>query len=370
METSVQEALKIGLVNNQIHTLVISGGTGVGKSYILRQCLEAWHIPYRLIPIYVENSQLQETIDFEASLEQGKMIMSAGLLDDTSTRCWVVDDGHVLAPEVRHALLVEAKQRQILLIMTINHEDRTSIAGDNQSDLDDALCEEETSSIDVISPEDMLSLIATKRVQNIVVSDAMLSLAISYALQARTVGHGAEYVLLQVMKSLAVLDGSSYCKPIHADRAALYVLPHRMKRDEASESQSSQGDNGSSTNDQNQLQKNTEMAEDSDVDNSSNSGGEDSNGDESNPNESDNSNNDISGTEDGASNQDVFGNANQEETSGTNDANPKEPDSSDSRSTNADVSNGLSSVSLPDTVARIANQMFHWKLQSYKTVDR
>ena len=34
------------------------------------------------------------------------------------------------------------------------------------------------------------------------------------------------------------------------------------------------------------------------------------------------------------------------------------------------VSNGLSSVSLPDTVARIANQMFHWKLQSYKTVDR
>ena len=53
------------------------------------------------------------------------MIMSAGLLDDTSTRCWVVDDGHVLAPEVRHALLVEAKRRQILLIMTINHEDRT-----------------------------------------------------------------------------------------------------------------------------------------------------------------------------------------------------------------------------------------------------
>ena len=409
METSVQEALKIGLVNNQIHTLVISGGTGVGKSYILRQCLEAWRIPYRLIPIYVENSQLQETIDFEASLEQGKMIMSAGLLDDTSTRCWVVDDGHVLAPEVRHALLVEAKRRQILLIMTINHEDRTlddaewelvdvhvsmaastlesrvailqqnreeilcgeaSIAGDNQSDLDDALCEEETSSIDVISAEDMLSLIATKRVQNIAVSDAMLSLAISYALQAGTVGHGAEYILLQVMKSLAVLDGSSYCKPIHADRAALYVLPHRMKRDEASESQSSQGDNGSSTNDQNQSQKNTEIAEDSDVDNSSNSGGEDSNGDESNPNESDNSNNDISSTEDGASNQDVFGNANQEETSDTNDANLKEPDSSDSRSTDADVSNGLSSVSLPDTVACIANQMFHWKLQSYKTVDR
>lgn len=385
MDPSVQEALKIGLVNNQIHTLVISGGTGVGKSYILRQCLEAWHTPYRLIPIYVENSQLQETIDFEASLEQGKMIMSAGLLDDTSTRCWVVDDGHVLAPEVRHALLVEAKRRQILLIMTINHGDRT---------LDDAEWElvdvhvsmaaptlesriavlqqnrEEIQCVEASIAGDMLSLIATKRVQNIAVSDAMLSLAISYALQARTVGHGAEYVLLQVMKSLAVLDGSSYCKPIHADRAALYVLPHRMKRDEVSESQSLQGDNGSSENNQNQLQKSTETTEGSDVENSSNSNARDSNDNKSNPNESADSNDDICSIGDGVSNQDVSGNANQEETSDTNDANPTKFDSSDSRNTDGDLSNGLSSVSLPDTVARIANQMFHWKLQSYKTVDR
>ena len=45
MDTSVQEALKIGLVNDQIHTIVISGGTGVGKSYILRQCLENGKFP-------------------------------------------------------------------------------------------------------------------------------------------------------------------------------------------------------------------------------------------------------------------------------------------------------------------------------------
>ena len=125
METSVQEALKIGLINDQIHTIVISGGTGVGKSYVLRQCLEKWQIPYRLIPVYIDSSQLQESIDFEASLAQGKMVMTSGLLGDTSIRCWVVDDAHVLSSEVRHALLVEAKRRQILLILTINHEDRT-----------------------------------------------------------------------------------------------------------------------------------------------------------------------------------------------------------------------------------------------------
>ena len=36
MDTSVQEALKIGLVNDQIHSVVISGGTGVGKSFLVR----------------------------------------------------------------------------------------------------------------------------------------------------------------------------------------------------------------------------------------------------------------------------------------------------------------------------------------------
>ncbi len=43
--------------------------------------------------------------------------------------------------------------------------------------------------------------------------------------------------------------------PSHAERAALYVLPHRMKRDDIPESQTSQGENGNSTNDQNQSRR-------------------------------------------------------------------------------------------------------------------
>ena len=192
METSVQEALEIGLVNDQIHTIVISGGTGVGKSYVLRQCLEKWQIPYRLIPVYIDTSQLQESIDFEASLAQGKMVMASGLLGDTSNRCWVVDDAHVLSPEVRHALLVEAKRRQILLILTINHEDRT--LDDVEWELVDVHVSMDVPTLqskvkvlqrrrDEIEPssEDLLSLIDSKQVQSIVVPDAMLSLAISYA---------------------------------------------------------------------------------------------------------------------------------------------------------------------------------------------
>ena len=385
METSVQEALKIGLVNDQIHTIVISGGTGVGKSYVLRQCLEKWQIPYRLIPVYIDTSQLQESIDFEASLAQGKMVMASGLLGDTSIRCWVVDDAHVLSPEVRHALLVEAKHHQILLILTINHEDGT--LDDVEWELVDVHVSMDVPTLqskvkvlqrrrDEIEPssEDLLSLIDSKQVQSIVVPDAMLSLAISYALQARTVGHGAEYVLLQVMKSLAGLDGSSYCKPSHAEQAALYVLPHRMKRNDTSESQTSQGEESNNSSEQNQLQENTESATDnSDVDDSDNFDSEDSKRDEShsdelNANGLDNSN--IDGHA-GSSDMDFDdGKSRESNHPETLESTANERGTSDSMNTYSDTSNGISSLCLPDTVARIAKQFFQWKLQSSKTVDR
>lgn len=368
MDTSVQEALKIGLVNNQIHTLVISGGTGVGKSFIVRQCLEAWHIPYRVIPVYIDTSELQESIDFEASLAQGKMVMASSLLDDDSTHCWLIDDGHVLAPEVRHALLIEAKRRHILLIMTINHENQT--LGDAEWELVDVHVSMEAPSLEsriaVLQQNreesecrdtSKMEKFIVRPIQDVAVPDAMLSLAISYALQAHTVGHDAEYVLLQVMKSLAVLDGSSYCKPVHAERAALYVLPHRMKRDEISESQPSSG-NSSGNQEQTQA-KDTTDTDDSNSTMDSNTN--DPPDEEPNPNGPADSNH-IGETEEGASNQ--------EESSESCGSNSTSPVSDDGMDTDGNQTDRNSDLVLPDMVAQIANKMFQWKLESSKTVDR
>lgn len=397
METSVQEALKIGLVNDQIHSIVISGGTGVGKSFMVRQCLNTWHIPYRVIPVYIDSSQLQENIDFEASLEQGKMIMSSSLLDDDNTRCWLIDDGHVLSPEVRHALLTEAKRRQILLIMTINHEDRAltdaewelvdvhvsmepasleSRVAVLQQTRDGISCADTVSaSIEEDSSKDVVSLIDHKRISSIAVPDAMISLAISYALQARTVGHGAEFVLLQVMKSLALLDGVSYCKPIHAERAALYVLPHRMKRDDTTTSQPSQGENGNSKTDRNQLENRAEHASNqADEDAQYEADQNDSMGNEAAPKDSNANDGDthsaMNSAEDASSQQDDSSEADGSNQSNDLDATQKESCDSEAMNVGGDDSQRLSSLCLPDTVARIANQLFQWKLESSKTVDR
>ncbi|MDU5495359.1 VWA domain-containing protein [Veillonella sp.] len=387
MDTSVHEALKIGLVNDQIHSVVISGGTGVGKSFLVRQCLEKWHIPYRLIPVYIDSSQLQETIDFEASLQQGQMVMNAGLLDDPHTRCWLLDDGQVLSPEVRHALLVEAKRRHILMIMTINHEDRTLTDAEwelvdvhvamERASLESRVAvlqqiRDEISCVETVLPlteadasDVLVSLIDNKRISAIATPDAMMSLAVSYALKAHTVGHGAEYVLLQVMKSLALLEGCSYCKPRHAELAALYVLPHRMKKAEIPESQPSPGENSSSTSEQDCTQSNdTSDSMDSDVSNDCEQ--DDSNRDELYPNES--NANDADDTDiDSAEDDD----ADSSEANGSSNSSESKDQLRDNATNDmGDICDQLSSLCLPDTVARIANQLFQWKLESSKTVDR
>lgn len=387
MDTSVQEALKIGLVNDQIHSVVISGGTGVGKSFLVRQCLEKWHIPYRLIPVYIDNSQLQETIDFEASLQQGQMVMNAGLLDDPHTRCWLLDDGQVLSPDVRHALLVEAKRRHILLIMTINHEDRTLTDAEwelvdvhvamERASLESRVAvlqqiRDEISCVETVLPlteadasDVVVSLIDNKRISSIATSDAMMSLAVSYAFKAHTVGHGPEYVLLQVMKSLALLEGCSYCKPRHAELAAQYVLPHRMKKAETPESQPSPGENSSSTSEKDRSQSNdTSDSMDSDVSNDCEQ--DDSNRDELHPNES-NPNESNANDIDSAEGDD----ADSCETNGSSNSSESKDQLRDNATNDmGDIYDKLSSLCLPDTVARIANQLFQWKLESSKTVDR
>ena len=225
------------------------------------------------------------------------------------------------------------------------------------------------------SSKDVVSLIDHKRISSIAVPDAMISLAISYALQAHTVGHGAEFVLLQVMKSLALLEGVSYCKPIHAERAALYVLPHRMKRDDTTTSQPSQGENGNSKTDRNQLENRAEYASDqADEDTQYEADQNDSMGNEASPKDSNANDGDthsaMNSAEDASSQQEDSSEADGSNQSNDLDATQKEFCDSEAMNVGGDDSQRLSSLCLPDTVARIANQLFQWKLESSKTVDR
>ena len=216
----------------------------------------------------------------------------------------------------------------------------------------------------------VVSLIDNKRISSIATPDAMMSLAVSYALKARTVGHGAEYVLLQVMKSLALLEGGSYCKPRHAELAALYVLPHRMKKAEIPESQPSPGENSSSTSEQDRSQSNdTSDSMDSDVSNDCEQ--DDSNRDELYPNESNPNESNANDADDADIDSAEGDDADSCETNGSSNSSESKDQLRDNATNDmGDIYDKLSSLCLPDTVARIANQLFQWKLESSKTVDR
>ena len=287
---------------------------------------------------------------------------------------------------------MEAKRRHILLIMTINHEDRTLTDAEwelvdvhvamERASLESRVAvlqqiRDEISCVETVLPlteadasDVLVSLIDNKRISAIATPDAMMSLAVSYALKAHTVGHGAEYVLLQVMKSLALLEGCSYCKPRHAELAALYVLPHRMKKAEIPESQPSPGENSSSTSEQDCTQSNdTSDSMDSDVSNDCEQ--DDSNRDELYPNESNPNESNANDADDTDIDSAEDDDADSSEANGSSNSSESKDQLRDNATNDmGDIYDKLSSLCLPDTVARIANQLFQWKLESSKTVDR
>ena len=62
------------------------------------------------------------------------------------------------------------------------------------------------------------------------ISDAMMELAVQYCSRTFCAGHRADLYLLETAKAIAVLAGRTYILPKDMEEAALYVLPHRMRK--------------------------------------------------------------------------------------------------------------------------------------------
>ena len=160
------------------------------------------------------------------------------------------------------------------------------------------------------------------------------------------------------MKSLALLEGGSYCKPRHAELAAQYVLPHRMKKAEIPESQPSPGENSSSTTEQDSSQSNdTSDSMDSDVSNDCEQ--DDSNRDELHPNESNPNESNANDVDDADIDSAEGDDADSSEANGSSNSSESKDQLRDNATNDmGDIYDKLSSLCLPDTVARIDNQLF------------
>src|SRR5699024_7388863 len=67
-------------------------------------------------------------------------------------------------------------------------------------------------------------------VEEIEVSEALMQLAARMCAQAFCAGHRAEIYLLEAAKAIAALAERNYVLPKDVEEAAMFVLPHRMRK--------------------------------------------------------------------------------------------------------------------------------------------
>ena len=72
--------------------------------------------------------------------------------------------------------------------------------------------------------------LARSIVEEIEVSEAMMQLAAQMCAQAFCAGHRAEIYLLEAAKAIAALAERNYVLPKDVEEAAMFVLPHRMRK--------------------------------------------------------------------------------------------------------------------------------------------
>lgn len=253
-EGSVEEALALCVANPFIGSLVVSGPTGCGKSYLVRKLLKQWEVPVVELPLHITEESLENSIDIVRTLHTGKKVENLGLINKSINHIVYIDDIHLLRPTLL----------QYLLAMQINPESgfpRFTLVG-TLNTVEERGIQEFLEKIDLCvqmpNPDKekrfyVLKKIALKTTDsykkmgmynsphfikrlaqlqynllNITPSKAMKMLATVYCQQGGTVGNDAEIILTRTAVTLAALEGLTYILPRHIKQAAIYVLPHRM----------------------------------------------------------------------------------------------------------------------------------------------
>lgn len=269
MGTTVEQALAIALINPQIHSVLVSGLTGVGKSYTIRKILEKWQVPYRTLPVHIQEEALRSRINLEETLKQGKRVTEAGVFD-SGAQCFFVDDFHLVRPAVRQQIERIVKDQGCTLLGTINSEEgmlaayeweaidlhvaietldesqRVAVLQAVKEKIQESVAIDMMDSKNDYNQEIGITVEALQNAQRVLsliqVSDAMLHLCVQYINQAGCSGNKNESLLWETARAIAALESKDYVLPRHIELAALYVLPHRMHQSTESNNSSSDSD--------------------------------------------------------------------------------------------------------------------------------
>lgn len=375
MAATVERALAMALIQPKINSLIISGPTGVGKSYRARKLLQEWNIPYRTIPVHIQAESLTDHIDLEQTIRVGHYVAGKGLFNQ-SVKVFFIDDFHLIRESLRHLLLQRIREMGGTLIGTVNTAEGSltisewetidlHVAMENPGEakrlavLRDILNSEYTESM--MSVADFRN--AETLISEIVPSEAILQLCISYIVKSGAVGNTNEFLLAVAAAAVAGLDQKSYILPKHVEEATLYVLPHRMQQHTETDNQQYQ----SSDRDNNQSENNTDNDMRSDEENTS-----DNNSQEPKQNSDTESNQNVEAaendeTKDNQDNQSQFDSSGDLDSSNESFENERQVDFD-----NPDdslESNGINNI-WPELIAAMNQILMGLRLEANETMDR
>lgn len=262
-------AILIVLVNPRAGGLLISGPRGIGKSTLMRSTQELIERPWRDIPVSVTEDRLFGTIDTEKAIYSGQKKLYPGIINEADQGVLYLDDANLLREDLLDSILniaeVGAYQLERDGLSLRCDTSFTVIAAINpESGMLSGACldqfglfvnvdniHDENTRVEILKrtisfEKDCASFCKLWKLENekikkaihsamsllpkVVVSSAMIQLASVYALKAHVSGHRADIYLIEVARALAALAERRYVLPKDLEKAAEFVLPHRMRK--------------------------------------------------------------------------------------------------------------------------------------------
>ncbi|HWQ61625.1 MAG TPA: AAA family ATPase, partial [Negativicutes bacterium] len=271
-QEQVKRALLIALVNPKAGGVLVAGEKGAAKSTIVRGIAEI--VAYTLIvelPLNATEDMLFGSLDIEYAVANGERRFSPGILARADGNVLYIDEINLLRRELLTAVLevaasgVNVVEREGIsyrhacrfsVIGTMNPEEGTLppqildrfglYAAVEKEAAPEARAEivrrtlayerqpEELRRRYETESRELVRQVAEAKAKAAVIDvpEAMIMLAAQLCAQARCAGHRAEIYLLEAAKAVAALAGREYLLPSDVDEAAMFVLPHRMRREE------------------------------------------------------------------------------------------------------------------------------------------
>ena len=269
-QEQAKRAILIALVNHKAGGLLISGVTGTAKSVLVRGAAELSGDRKLLnLPLNVTEDMLFGSIDLEYAVTRGERRFEPGLLGRADGNIIYIDEVNLLRPELLTAVLdinMAGENRVERDGISFSHKAEYTVIGTmdpHEGVLPNHLLDRfgmfvETENLkekeqrkeimqrlldfakDPVAfrikykeeTEQLQAQLAKARelLPEVEISDAMVELAVQYCTQAFCAGHRADLYLLETAKAIAALAGRAYILPKDMEEAALYVLPHRMRK--------------------------------------------------------------------------------------------------------------------------------------------